>query len=631
MKITTISLATLLGFLCALDVRAITEVHVSPNGNDANPGTAQAPLATLEQARQVIRGLKKSHALDAGGANVVLHSGQYLLREPFTLTFEDSGSKGSPIHYIAATGETPVITSAVPIIGWKRLVDEPATVSTTAKGKLWYADVPKGWHFHFLYINGKRQKVASSMKTDNWHSWPVPVKVGAVEAAGQKLTFPAGLLDGLPDNGDVEINLMPVNWWNTLSVLRDIDPANNTARRHSKNPTTFWPDRFPDRGNYNLTNALKFLSEPGEWCVDSAAGRVYLWPAGDSSPSSDQIWAPSLYRLLQIQGGADDKSLVHDIIIRGLTFAFTDRLPEDQWPDDWVKRQSDLPDAQLFIDGATDCTIDRNIFTYSGSYCVALQNYAQRIQITANDMANAGCGGILMQGYGPGTTDVNRDNVVRRNYIHDIGYGGYLHSSAIALYQSGENDISLNLIKDVPYIGISIVGAGWDMSHGGSAGMDSYGNSEAMYKIRWNDFPQGQATVFTREGAKPYLHSRNNTIRHNIVIDYMSTMDDGGALYSWGCGLNNVWDGNLLRLFKNGFIFPLYMDDLVDGAVVSNNISWSPALRTHNRGANTWTNNVLSASKPDGYDGLLLNILNEARSEGGIPGNLDSAISTSKP
>jgi hypothetical protein len=29
--------------------------HISPDGNDRNPGTADAPLATLHQARQAVR------------------------------------------------------------------------------------------------------------------------------------------------------------------------------------------------------------------------------------------------------------------------------------------------------------------------------------------------------------------------------------------------------------------------------------------------------------------------------------------------------------------------------------------------------------------------------------------------
>jgi len=34
------------------------EFHVAPEGNDANPGTRNAPFATLEAARDAVRNLK---------------------------------------------------------------------------------------------------------------------------------------------------------------------------------------------------------------------------------------------------------------------------------------------------------------------------------------------------------------------------------------------------------------------------------------------------------------------------------------------------------------------------------------------------------------------------------------------
>ena len=71
---------------------------------------------------------------------------------------------------------------------------------------------------------------------------------------------------------------LPVNFWNTLSVLRGIDPARSTAYRHSKNPTTFWIDSFIE-GNYNLLNSIRFIDEPGEWAIDSTEGKVYLLPS----------------------------------------------------------------------------------------------------------------------------------------------------------------------------------------------------------------------------------------------------------------------------------------------------------------------------------------------------------------
>jgi hypothetical protein len=605
-------------------IAGAAEFHVAPTGSDANAGNAATPFATIPRALEAVR---KSKATHPGEANrIVLHGGEYAIRETIVLTPDDSGQAGKPLVIEAAPGEKPVLTSARPITGWRPAPDETPGLAPEVRGKVFVAEVPQGWRFHFLYVDDQPQHVASLCKPDqHWRSWPNAVKVGPLEAAGQLLTLPAGQLDGLPSNGDLEMNLMPVQYWNTLSVLRDVDARANTVRRHSKNPTTFWRDRFDHKeGQYNLQNALKFLTKPGEWCVDSAKGRVFYHPE-NGSPAGKRIWAPALCRLVEFKG--TDERRVHDIAIRGIRFSCTDRLPEDQWPDDWVKRQAELPDGMVFLEGVEDCEFSGNTLNWSGSYGIAMQGYARRVRITGNEIGFPGCGGVLLQGYGPGTTDVNRDNVIRRNYIHHTGNGGYLHSAAVTLYQSGHNDISLNWIANVPYAGIQIAGAAWsEFGTGKPAGAwDSYGDCEAMYKPRWQELPGGREGKFTRDSFKTYLHSRGNRIRHNILTDYLARMSDGGALYSWGCGLDNQWEGNLLRRTntqpREQWCFALYMDDYVDGALLKDNIAWHKGDKTINKGANQWPNNIVQPDKPAGFEAALAAILAEATKEGGIVGD----------
>ena len=599
------------------------EFHVAPDGSDANPGTAARPFATLERARDAVRA-QKAGGVPADGFTVIIHGGEYRLSKVVTLEPVDSGEPGRPVRYVAASGETPVFTSARVITGWKLADAATPGLAKEAQGNVFVADIPPGWRFHFLYADGRQMPVARQSKDENWTRWPRVVKSAAVGPGGQLLTLQPGVLDGLPSNGDVEMNLIPVNYWNSISVVRDIDANDNTLRRHSKNPTVVGAkDRFAANGGaYNLMNALKFLTQPGEWCVDSAAGRVYFWPE-NGSPASEKIWAPTTYRLMELKGDGEGKSLVHDLEFRGLSFTCTDRLPEDQWPDEWVKRQAELPDAMLYMEGVENCVVDSCTFTDSGSYAVALQDYAQKNRITHNEMGWLGCGGVLLQGFGPGTTDVNQDNIISRNYIHHTGAGGYMHSAAVTLYQSGGNDISLNWIDKVPYTGIAIAGCAPDEFGPGkeSRVWDSYGSSEAMYRPRWNELPKGRDTTFTREQIKPFLFSGKNRIRDNIVTDYMTRLHDGGALYCWGCGMGNVWEGNLLRRDKTqageSLTFALYMDDWVDGATIKDNICWHKGRPTINKGANNWENNVIQPEKPAGYDRRLMEIVAESAKDGG--------------
>ena len=98
-------------------------------------------------------------------------------------------------------------------------------------------------------------------------------------------------LDGLPSNGDVEmVCIMAQYGVMGNGVLTNIDPVSGTARWNSTQTNI----RELYTHNYNLENALKFIDEPGEWAVDSAAGVVYYWPrAGEDLTNAEVIGRPN--------------------------------------------------------------------------------------------------------------------------------------------------------------------------------------------------------------------------------------------------------------------------------------------------------------------------------------------------
>ena len=128
---------------------SVIEVFVAENGNDAWPGTVDRPVASLSQARNLLRNLRKPGTL-LRSATVFLREGRYFLTEPFLLNPEDSGTEVAPVTYRAYPGETPVISGGRTITGWKK-----------AGGELWKAELPevrKGrWLFRQLFVNGRRR------------------------------------------------------------------------------------------------------------------------------------------------------------------------------------------------------------------------------------------------------------------------------------------------------------------------------------------------------------------------------------------------------------------------------------------------------------------------------------------
>jgi len=639
------ALIALLFFTASVTAEEAHSLYVSPDGDDRNSGMLLAPFRTLERARDEIRALKSASRLPEQGVTVYLRGGRHWRDQVFELGAEDSGTDHATIRYTAYAGETPVVIGARRIENWRRLRESIPGLPARIRQHLYVAAVDAGWGFHSLFVNGEPQTLSRLNNDENWRNWAKPEQVGAVGPQGQMLRFAKGTLQFLQGmDGQIEINLFPVNFWNTLSVLKNIDPRQSTAWRHSRNPATFSIDGFQE-GNYNLYNAVVFIDEPGEWAVDRQAGKVYLWPRSGALRPEDEILAPVLYRLVHIHGDEAGNALVQNLQIQGITFTCTDRMAEDRWPEEWIKRQSELPDAMLYVRDARHLLIQDCRFMHSGSYAVDLEGYAQDIAILRNEMGYMGCGGVLLQGYGPGLKDVNRNNTVSRNFIHHAGQSGYLHSAAITLYQSGSNDISYNRIEHIPYAGVQICGANWDaygpqglaasLDHQDPGAVDAYGRAAAQFATRWQDFPHGRNSVFTRETIKRYLHTANNRVHHNIIFEYMEKLSDGGPLYAWSTGLGNQFYKNAMRrsplvIPGQKWLFGLYMDDQVDGAVVAENVVWgqvitaasSPGWRLvtgsvvygqpyeenifYNKGLNLWYANEHGfPQQPPGYEALM--------------------------
>lgn len=108
---TMIALPALL--IGALWVQA-ADYYVSPAGDDNNPGTRAAPLATLAKARDTIRLSRK-----AGKEPITVHlaDGTYFLGETLVLATQDSGTAEAPITYAAEHEGKAIVSGAVELKG----------------------------------------------------------------------------------------------------------------------------------------------------------------------------------------------------------------------------------------------------------------------------------------------------------------------------------------------------------------------------------------------------------------------------------------------------------------------------------------------------------------------------------
>ncbi|HTE25701.1 right-handed parallel beta-helix repeat-containing protein [Flavitalea sp.] len=633
-------------------------IYISTTGSDANVGSINKPLATLEKARKHIRNLKDKNK-NSGTITVYLRGGEYFLDSTFVLYPEDSGNHGNSIIYSSYPGEKAVLIGGRQIKGWKTLNESPE-ISTAARDKIWVADVPGGWLFHYLFVDGK---LAIRSQSDHrfWRQWNKDHKPGKPDSNGQLISFSdKQQLKYLPSNGDAEmVCIMAQYGVMGNGVISDVDTAKGTLRWNSHQVNITGSRDSHERG-YRFENALCMIDRPGEWAVNSKAGKLYYFPKENEDINSIRVIAPRLYELIRLQGDENSQRYVQYIELRNLELRYTDRLPEDQWLYTTLMRQWENIDAAIFLTGTMNCSITGNKILYSGAYGITLNHFNQQNSINGNEIGFTGSGGIFLEGYGPGTMDVNKFNTITANYIHDHGLGNYWHSPSIQIYQSGNNTISYNLLQRSAYSAISTVGI--DPGRMSDSTFYTPGNFEGqvqkwnMAQIRFEDFDPGIREglrngnfKFDRETMKPYLHSNNNSITYNIISEPHSLLNEGGAIYEWCSGKGNLWKNNVI--FKSRGMpgsSVLALDDLAEYTTVENNCFWVEGTILNGVGSRkTERGNIISNNYRVNYktrfaatasldkigvwwmnepgrekmDELVKIITNNVRKKGGWPGN----------
>jgi len=517
------------------------DFYLSPNGSDAWSGTlsepnaqeTDGPFATLERARDAVRDLKKSKSADI---IVLVREGTYQLRKTVVFGLQDSGVGNSTVTYEAYPNEKPIFSSGQEIKGWKKVTAKPPGLPEESMGNVWAADVSR--RFFTLY--------------DAEGLLPRARSAGFIPLAGgsrDTLHFPKSRLKNWPNVEDVEIVVRPHHAWivNVLPLV-SVDERTQIARTaidatYAMNQLHF----LKDTESCWVENVLEELDEPGEWVLNTKEGKLYLWPRGESP-----VMAPQLTEYIRVEGEIDKMGPtdvpVRNLSFRGLTFMHGDRylLTDDDagLQHDWD--MLDKANALVRLRGTENCTIEQCRFAHSGSGAIRVDLYGQEDEISGNHIEYMGGAGILLCGYGPGTKDVNNNNLVYNNHIHHTGRI-YSHSPGIMVWQSGENRVANNLVHNTPYTGIIISGCMTGF-------FERPAGRELARTIRWHevgDLPKNPEL----EDVRPFLHSHDNRVEYNEIHHAMEMLGDGNAIYIRGAGAGNV----IRRNYVHHLVAPMIM------------------------------------------------------------------------
>ena len=576
------------------------DFYVAPNGDDSRPGTEVEPFATLAKARDAVRRLK------ARGPQrdilVCIRGGVYRLQETVVFSVKDSAAQGHTITYAAAPGERPVISTGVEITGWKKADGPLPGLPSSARGKVWVADVPKGLgRFNTLHDAGKMLPRARSKGV-------TPTKLYKRGQPADRVTLdcPPGLIRPWSNVKDVEVVVVPTYpWVVNILPLAGADPKTGIVK--TAVPATY-PLGKPNFGHFPegslwVENALEFLDEPGEWVLNTTTRKLYLWPRSDHPGES--IVAPTLTELIRVEGEIDydgpRDTPVNNLVFRGLTFTGGDRFSWEPTKTGWGLQHDwemfDRPTAMVRFRGAEGCAVEHCRFAHSGGSGVRLDLHCQKNRITGNVIEHVGGVGVLLAGYGPGTTNVNKHNTVSNNHVHRVGELLW-HSPGIFAWQSGENEIANNLVHHTPYTAIVV---------SGRISYDRQGRGECSRTVRWDEIdrvlPDKPKPMdwYVRE---PFMHGRKNRVVRNEIHHTMEVLGDGNCIYISGTGGGNLVKQNYLHDVTSPRINAnIRCDDDQHKTIMEDNV----ILRCCGegfiiKGDNTIVNNIVADLRPAGAD-----------------------------
>jgi hypothetical protein len=346
------------------------QIFVAPTGNDANPGTLEKPLATLQRAQRAAR-----KAAGREAATVFLREGTYYLPETLILTAEDSGAKAAPVVYRAYEKEQAVISGGVRL---KDLKWEPY------KDGIVRAKVPAGFATDQLFVNGQRQPLARYPNFDpkerHFNGW-----------AKDAFSPQRAALWKDPAGGFIHA-LHAAEWGGMHYVITGKGPDNKITYEGG------WQNNRP-MGMHDIRfveNIFEELDAPGEWFLDQKTGTLYFYPPADVDPATATIEAVRLRHLIEFRG--TEQAPVRFVSFSGLTFRHAARtFMENKEPlvrSDWTTYRG----GALFLSGTEDCTIEDCFIDQVGGNAVFVNNYNRRVTVRGCHVASAGANGVAFVG-----------------------------------------------------------------------------------------------------------------------------------------------------------------------------------------------------------------------------------------
>ncbi len=514
------------------------DLVVAPYGDDSNEGTPEAPLKTLEKAKEIL----KSAETD-GKTTVWFREGIYTINETVEFTSEDK----SDVLYRSYPDERVCFSGSKEISGWTETVINGVNAFVT--------DVE---------INSDDDYFRSLFKGDKRLSRPSYPKEGVFKVADPAEN------EAIPDThdphffthhaafyahkdnifdfanaSDVEARIMHF-WCDEHLPVHSVDAA--TGRVETAKPTSMII-RVDD--NFVFDNVKEALSLPGEWYLDRTEQKLYYVPEEGDTVENTVLNAGVNDKLLDLNG-------VQNISFQGIDFINTDwdyvgkdgafygkvftqahpLFENIEYAADHPQAAFEVPSA-VYVAGSsginfTDCRFENISYT-----ALKFDKGAQNCNVTSSEFNGIGANAVFIHGDFVIPAKTKNINVTD---CHISNYGRiFSNAIGILLTHAYDCDLTYNEIHDGWYTGISV---GWNWGYADHPTDKINISNNLIYNIG-NGWLSDMGGIYTL-GVQP-----ETVISGNVIHDV--GCDEGAYGYGgWGIYLD---EGSSEMLVENNLVY----------------------------------------------------------------------------
>jgi hypothetical protein len=460
---------------------------------------------------------------------VHLRHGTIFIDEPVVFTAADSPPDGRTITFRSAPGGTTTLSGSrsIPFNRWE---EWKAGIYRTK----WPSTIPVSVLF-------ERGEYGFPARHPNNGYFRLRGIASGNTMSRNSFGFETGDIPHLSSPTEVEVKVWPGGpegewaWKIQKRTISSIDLQKRTIHMSRNVPLQLGTGSL-----YYLQNALEFLDAPGEFYHDRNAGYLYYLPR--TLPIKVEV--PILSTVIHIEGDSKNR------VVQGLRFEgiFITSTSGDRE----IRHYSGS--AAIYINNAKDIELRDCRISNTGGHGIFLDSYASEVTINGCHLHAIGRNGISIKGpngWASKEPTRNRENVISRNVIHDVGRK-VESSHGIWIYQSSENRISKNKIFRTPRSSITL---------------EAPTASRQLGKLI-------DGVKVTKENVKDTILNVNNIIEYNDLSHAVLEGQDCGIIYHCGSSRETKIRNNRLHNSEipYSYGFGIYLDNDSTNVLIENNI-----------------------------------------------------------